>query len=292
MAIGAFCLSLSFVFGCGERQPEPTPARTAPTRVSTPATPARIAPAPIESSTVPPQETITVMTYNILKGAGADAVAPGNKEWAAQLGFPGNRLPTVLEVIRTADPDILGIQEANQWNLGSPPVARRVADQLGMDYFLSVSTNPESGFASVVLFTKFDIKEAESYSSHFSRAALRAELVTPAGKSIHVFVVHLDGASDHVREAESAFLVGEMQAYVDDFSMLIGDMNFLDRPTSIGAILRQAGWSHPLGPSQNIDQIWTSSVLQPHVQPAPDIPSELTSRASDHRPVAVEIGIP
>jgi endonuclease/exonuclease/phosphatase family metal-dependent hydrolase len=232
------------------------------------------------------------MTYNILKGAGADTVDPGNKEQAAQHGFPGNRLPTVLEVIRTADPDILGIQEAHQWNMGSPPVVEKVADELGMDHFLGLSTNSESGYASVVLFTKFDIKEAESYTSHFSRGAVRAELVTPAGNSIHVFVVHLDGTSHDIREAESTFLVGEMQAYVDDFAMLIGDMNFLDRPTGIGAVLRQAGWSHPLGSSQYIDQIWTSSVIQPYVQSGPDIPSELTSRASDHRPVVVEIGVP
>jgi hypothetical protein len=116
------------------------------------------APTPIESPTAPLPETITVMTYNILKGAGADTVDPGNKEQAAQHGFPGNRLPTVLEVIRIADPDILGIQEANQWNMGSPPVVEKVADELGMNHFLGLSTNSESGYASVVLFTKFDIK--------------------------------------------------------------------------------------------------------------------------------------
>ena len=255
----------------------------------------------IDATPSPTQhERITVMTYNILNGAGVDALYPGNKEWVARHGYPGNRLPMVLEVIKAADPDILGIQEAHQWDIGSPSVAQEVADQLGMNYFIGESTNPECGFANVVLFTKFDIKEAESYSSHFTRAGLRAELVMPNGQLISVFVVHLDATSYEIRMSELSFLVGEMQPYIDKFTILMGDMNFLDlqaRHYQFGddiqaSILYEAGWCHPLGSSQEIDQIWTSSVLEPYVQPAPEIPSELTSGTSDHRPVVVQIRIP
>ena len=251
-----------------------------------------------------PEGAITVMTYNILMGASADAVPPWAKELAAQKGYPGNRLPRVLEVIKAADPDILGIQEAPQWDIGSPSTAQQVADELGMNYFIGESTNPESGFLHVVLFTKFDIKEAESYPLPITKAALRAELVTPTGESIHVFIVHLHHADPEIRMTELSFVLGEMELYINDLTMLMGDMNFphLWGITRLGerlpgkrlpkyiTSLYEAGWCHCSG--ELIDQIWTSLVLEPYAQPGPKIPSELTEGTSDHRPVVAKVGIP
>lgn len=255
-----------------------------------------------------PHETITVMTYNILMGAGADTVSPANKEWAARAGYPGDRLPRVLEVIKTADPDILAVQEAHQWDIGSPSVAQKVADELGMNYFIAES-NAKNG-EHVVLFTKFDIKEAESYPPPITKSALRAELVTPSGESIHVFVVHLSHVSYQTRMVELLFLVGEMEPYINDLTMLMGDVNFCDNPwlqflsfllgakararhrrgAMQAAILKEEGWRHCSG--KGLDHIWASSRLAPYVQLGHKIPSELTSSASDHRPVVAKIRIP
>jgi len=278
------------VVGCGgEKAPTATPTPTPiPTPTPTPTSP----PTP----TPTPQETIRVMTYNILNGAGVEAVYPSNKEWTAQHqpGYPGNRLQKVLNVIRAADPDVLGVQEAHQWEIGSPCTAEQVADELDMNYFIGESTNPESGFGSVVLFTKFDIVETESYSPYFSRAALRAKIITPSGKSIHVFVAHLNPYGGAVAEAETESLVDKMQPYIDDLTILMGDLNFLDVPSQYqqAALLHQAGWCHPLSSIQYIDQVWTSPMLEHFVQPGLEIPSEFTYGASDHLPVVVEVGIP
>ncbi len=236
-----------------------------------------------------PEETITVMTYNILAGAGVDAAGPGWQEHAAQKGYPGNRLPKVLEVIRTANPDILGIQEATRWDRGSPSVVQEIADELGMNYFIAESNDIADIGQHVVLFTKFDIKEAERYSTPITKAALRAELVTPSGESIHVFVVHLHHADYEMRMTELSFLAGEMQLYTDDLAILIGDMNF--RPFAREAtVLYPTGWAHCLG--QWIDQIWASPKLAPHVSSGPDILDELTSGVSDHWPVVAKVVIP
>jgi len=236
------------------------------------------------------------MTYNILNGAGVETVVLGNKEWAERHGYPGDRLQAVLEVIKTADPDIIGIQEAHQWEIGNPCVAQQVADELGMNYFIGESIDPTSGFASVVLFTKFDIIDAESYGAHFTRAALRAELLIPSGQSMHIFVVHLDATSSEIRMGELTFLADEMSQFIDGLTVLMGDMNFLDKDYAPydrqAAILREAGWCHPLGSSQYIDQVWTSPALEPYVQPGSEIPSQLTSGTSDHLPVVVKVGLP
>ena len=249
-----------------------------------------------------PEEAITVMTYNILMGAGVDTVSPWAKEFAAQKGYPGNRLPRVLEVIKAADPDILGIQEAPQWDIGSPSVAQKVADELDMNYFIGESIN--DALLHVVLFTKFDIKEAESYSTSFTNAGIRAELITPGGESIHVFMVHLYAKDFEIRMTELSFILGEMEPYIDDLTILMGDMNYphLWGITRLGerlpgkrlpkhiTSLYEAGWCHCSG--QFIDQIWTSPVLEPYAQPGSKIPSELIEGTSDHRPVVAKVVIP
>jgi endonuclease/exonuclease/phosphatase family metal-dependent hydrolase len=239
-------------------------------------------------------EIITVMTYNILDGGGIGPTDPQG-EWCC--GPPhrrgccnapgGNRLPRILEVIKFADPDILGIQEAYLWQLDNQAIAREVAAELGMNYYIGESENPDG--AHVVLFTKFDIVEAESYPGYFeainSRGALHAELVTHSGQPIHTFVVHLKAW-----DSEVPFLVEEMSSYLDNLTVLLGDMNFVD-PSNWASMLREAGWCHPLAEQQGIDQIWTSPALAPHVQPAPPIPTELIVGTSDHTPVVVEIAI-
>jgi len=232
------------------------------------------------------------MTYNILDGG---VVGPTDPTGEGCCGPPrgcynapgGNRLPRILEVIEAADPDIVGIQEAYLWQLDNQAVARQVATELGMNYYIGESADPNG--AHVVLFTRFDIVEAESYPGHFEafnpRGALHAELVTDSGQSIHVFVVHLK-----YQASEVSFLVEQMSPYLDDLALLLGDMNFTD-PGDLASILRDAGWRHPLAERQGIDQIWTSPALESYVQAGPRIPPELTEGTSDHLPVVVEIGI-
>ena len=262
----------------------------------TSATPIPAAP-PAPAPTAAGSEIITVMTYNIENGGGVGPTDPSGP-WCC--GPPprgccgaarGNRLPRMLEVIKAADPDILGIQEAFLWQLNDDAIAREVAAELGMSYLIGESGDPNG--AHVVLFTRLDIVHAEGYPGCFetgeepgrARAGLRAELVTDSGRTLHVFVVHLRPYAPEV-----SFLLEQMRPYLDDTTLLLGDMNFTD-PSDQAAVLRDAGWRHPLAEYQFIDQIWTSPALEAHVQPGPLIPVDLTVGASDHPPFVVRIAI-
>ena len=259
--------------------------------------------APPPTPTAIPAESINLMTYNILAGGGVGPTDPEG-EWCCGpppsgcCHYPGgNRLPRILEVIRAADPDILGIQEANLWQLDDQSTAREVAAQLGMNYFIGEGEDPNA--SHVVLFTKFDIKNAESYPTQFAavygRAGLYAELVTPGGRSIHVFVVHLRPENG---VGEVSFLLQEMSPYFDDLTVLMGDMNFHDASAVIEAsdlalMLREAGWCHPLAEHEyGVDHIWTSPALAPYVQWVPEPPIELTTGTSDHFPTIAKIELP
>ncbi len=236
---------------------------------------------------------VTVMTYNICCGAGVDILPSWVKEASVQQGHPGNRLPQVLEMIRIVDPDILGIQEAYFWDLGDPSVAQNVSNQLGMNYCISGSI-PENGSANVVLFTKYNITEVESYSAQLSRAGLRAKLVMPNGQEIQVFVVHFHSENSTARMSELSFIVKELQFHFDNTTILMGDLNFNDyASTSESNLLRESGLSHPFASYQNIDQIWVSPFLSNYVRIGEyTFPSGLDSKASDHSPVTLKIGIP
>ncbi|MBE7555108.1 MAG: endonuclease/exonuclease/phosphatase family protein [Anaerolineales bacterium] len=234
--------------------------------------------------------TLRVMSYNILFGAGAD---PGWEQAAAKLSpfaYPGNRLPQILEVIKAAQPDIIGIQEAAGWDKGSPSLAEQVAAELGMNYFLA----PTGSGLHVALFTRFKIVEAENLSTRMGNVgALRASLATPNGQPVHVFVVHLDPFSAKTRAAELVTLTQEMSPYLQSPTLLLGDMNFfcLDNPADCQEyqVLSQAGWRLATAGPYKIDQIWASPSLNPPVEslPFPGASFDI----SDHLPVGAVINL-
>jgi tetratricopeptide (TPR) repeat protein/endonuclease/exonuclease/phosphatase family metal-dependent hydrolase len=252
--------------------------------------------------TIVPQETIKVMTYNILSGAGVD---PAFEKWATNNGYPGNRLSRVIEVIKTANPDILGIQEVNGWDKGNPSIIQQVADELHMSYFICKSNKFYPDF-HVALLTKFNIKEAKDYPDNFINGALRAEVVTPQGRSIQVFVVHFvppiqtkGGENPYdplkniprteIQDREVSFLVEKMKPYANVSTILVGDMN--KPPSQLGAVLHKANLSLAAAePSVLIDSIWISPALISNRSML--LPDNLTHGASDHRPIIAEIDIP
>lgn len=225
------------------------------------------------------------MSYNLLYGAGVD------RAWDAALPieFTGrNRLSDVLSVIKKVDPQILGIQEANSWDKGTPTVIQHVAQELGMNSYLA---RTPGGF-HVGLLSKFEIVETENYSSEIGKqGAMRAMLVAPGGERLNVFVAHLDPNVSDIRLCEVNALISLMQPYTQRRALLIGDMNFRP-PSPEFARLAQAGWkSVAVEPSWGIDQIWiypsaawdASSSLQTLFVP---------SGISDHYPVAAELTLP
>jgi len=234
------------------------------------------------------------MTYNVFIGAG---VFPELAAAAEEELLPGNRLPKILSIIKTANPDIVGIQEAKDWDKGDPTVAEKVANELGMNYFLAATQSR----LHLVLFTKFKIAEAENLSYKIgniaSHGGLHATLLTPDGQTIHVFVVHLapHGSKWAERLRQIEILTQEMSPYMQSSTILIGDLNYglfceSDVLCREYNALRKAGWQlvGKIGPG--FDQIWTSRALSRSITGI-SFSDELLRGASDHLPVGAIIGI-
>jgi len=239
-----------------------------------------------------PQEVVTVMTYNVLNGSGAGPTDP-NGPWCCDgrgcCGAKGgNRLPLLLEIMKAAAPDILGIQEAYLWQHDNDAIARQVAGELGMNYYIGMSEDPDGGH--VALFTKFQIVESHNYPDHFAspvtRGGLHAVLVTDCGNTFHVFVVHL--RPDSRTEDETAFVLQVVEPYIHDLTIIMGDMNFLAN-SSQAYRLCESGWL--LTVATSVDHVWVSPALAPYVIRGPSLDNFNLAAASDHRPVVAEVSI-
>lgn len=266
---------------CASPQPTATPLSTstiaptmAPTQTSTPTL----------TNTPEPLFSFRILSYNILYGAGTerqfDSALP--PEMVGK-----SRLPELLSVIQNANPDIVGLQEANGWDRGTPPMIQQVAQTLGMNQFFART----AGGFHLGLLTKFTILDAENLSSDIGRqGALRATLVSPQGERLVIFVVHLDPASPDARLCEVNTLLQAMQPYANSRTILIGDMNFR-LPSREYSRLEQAGWrSVAVEPSWGIDQIWISSSV--NWSNSAWFQSLATPAAiSDHQPIGAEIKI-
>jgi len=159
---------------------------------------------------------LTVMTYNIAYGAGVDPTEQRIVERDTKGMLVGNRLQRVISVIKHVNPDIVGIQEACSWDKNDEAVAKQVAGELGMHFYLAKSGR--SRF-DVALFSKLPIIWARGYPDDFSRAALQAQLKLPDGRTLHVFNAHFDlprnmeGQLGEIRSADETALI---EPVVDD----------------------------------------------------------------------------
>ena len=232
----------------------------------------------------------TVMTYNVLYGAGVNAEDEKIANRWSSGKYHGNRLERVISVIRYVNPDILGIEEACHWDQDNEAAAKRVASELGMNYFVGKSGH--SRF-HVALLSKFPIVSARDFPDQFSRAAIEAEIKLPDGRLLHAFVGHFDlPRSEDAQLREIRFLAQQMRPHAFDLGVMMADANMTYRKGSekTNALLASG---FLLAPSiRGIDQIWTSRPLSTGVKAGPSIPSELTSGVSDHRPSVVVISIP
>ncbi len=232
-----------------------------------------------------------IMTYNVLNGAGVDALSEVNRANVEHHGYHGNRLERVIEVVQEANPDILAIEEAHQWNEGDPSTMETFSEETGMHYsFFFESANVHAGRPSAALFSRFPIIEPENFGDRFSRAGGHAIVLGPGNERIHVFVLHLDTNSSAKRQQELSFVSGELSDHLEHTVILLGDLNFVDNGTCAeSVILNEAGMRHPLRDMQGIDQVWVTEHMEQSVEPGSDIPAELTEGTSDHDPLVVEM---
>ena len=235
------------------------------------------------------QRQYTVMTYNVLYGAGVDAKEAQYAERSSGGKYHGNRRERVISVIKYVNPDIVGIQEACSWDKDNEAAAKQVAKELGMDYFVAKSTR--SRF-NVAVFSKLPIISVRSFPRQFSRAALEAEIKLPDGRLLHAFVSHFNPRDAGQKLQEIRFLAEQMKLYADDLGVLMADANMAYREgKDTTDALRASGFL--IAPFiKGIDQIWLSRPLSGSVKAGPNIPSDLTTGVSDHRPTVVIVSIP
>ncbi|GEM_PF-2247016 len=234
---------------------------------------------------------LTVMTYNVAYGAGVDPTEAKIVERDTKGKVAGNRLDRVISVIKHVSPDIVGIQEACSWDKNDQAVAKQVAGELGMHYYLAKSG--KSRF-NVALFSKLPIIWARGYPDDFTRAALQAQLKLPDGRILTVFVAHfnlLRAPESHLSEVRC--LARQMRLRSSNLAVMMGDANFrygIHQESTDALLASRFVMAPPVG--ERIDQIWTSKPLAGDVKEGPEIPAELTDGTSDHRPTVMVIGIP
>jgi endonuclease/exonuclease/phosphatase family metal-dependent hydrolase len=174
-------------------------------------------------------DTLRVMTYNIL--VGGKAVTKGN-----------SRIPAIEEVIRNCDPDIVGIEEAND-----PDALRALAGRLGMECIIGYS---RFGF-HVALLSRWPILSWTNHSHPiFHKGCLEAEIAI-AGEPLpwHIFVTHLCAdfysayKAEHHRARELKVVI-ECMEYARSLGrphVLVGDFNTLTsgEPFNVAGLIGQ-----------------------------------------------------
>lgn len=232
---------------------------------------------------------LTVMTYNILYGAGVYESDRAIAERDA--GCMGDRLERIISVVKEVDPDILGIEEANSWNKEDEAIAKKFAKAIGMNYYLA--TSGISGF-HVAIYSKFPIASAKHFPKEFTRSALQAGVTLPDGRLFHVFVQHFNLRRNPESQLEEIRnLASKMRPYAFDLGVMMGDANFVHgKHMPQTNAMRASGFVLTPQAAGRIDQIWTTRPLVGRVSDAPGIPAELTKGTSDHTPTVVIIDVP
>ena len=236
------------------------------------------------------------MTYNIFLGGSF------NSENNAKVDL-------LISIMKTYNPDVLGIQEADGWDLDNFAIADRVAAELDMNYVYCKKTkidlHAEEGYTmDTIIMTKFDILDSESYPEIYNCLG-RAELLLPDGQTIQVFNLHTPHGS-----CKELFpvLIDITEPYLDGLAVMMGDFNVTDpdwvvsKGSGVGCseLIQESPWVWLKGNfiEGKIDQIWVSPEMGNYEYYPMYHRSEFLvhysdiGAASDHRPVAADIFFP
>jgi endonuclease/exonuclease/phosphatase family metal-dependent hydrolase len=184
-------------------------------------------PAATAAAAVQPREPLTVMTFNIRYGTAKD----GENEWSA-------RRDMLFEVIRDTRPDLLGLQEALDFQIDEilAAVSGYAVVGVGRD------DGAEKGEYSAILFRseRFHVAEAgtfwfsdtpgvpgsKSWGNQITRIASWARFIDRDGRGFYHFNLHLDHQSQPSRERSTVLLRGRIDTRtVPDPVIVTGDFN-------------------------------------------------------------------
>jgi len=232
---------------------------------------------------------LVVMTYNIRHGLGIDGVFS---------------LERVIKTIKSANPDILFLNEVDQGNprSGEQLQAKVIADALGMEYFFS-PTEGRTDYGNAVL-SKFPIRESFGFTLPqpkwmlASKRGCAAAVIDVEGREILVMATHLGlGGFQEVQvELREVYQVSKKKALP---TIIGGDFNieWFELNYAVPEIFEDfVSVNHHLGidlhtipsnnPGSQIDYILvTSHFVIRHAY-------TVSSLASDHLPVIAVVGLP
>ncbi len=240
---------------------------------------------------------VRVMVYNI--HAGKDAAGVDN-------------LSAVAALVRESNVDLALLQEVDQGtrrsgNTDQPAV---LAERTGFHVAFGSALDYDGGEYGVAILSRWPITfdtlihlpveppQARAGGSHEPRGALRADVASPFGR-ITVFNTHIDAsAGDHYRLQEARTVAGLVsQALAAGATVLLGgDMNStpesavqeLVRATGLRDSFAECGRGDGLTfpadvPVKRIDYLYLTGAMRCTLAEVP------VTRASDHRPLVVEV---
>ena len=149
---------------------------------------------------------VKLLSYNVLEGAAPD------------------RLEAVLEIIETANADVIAIQEARYWRRCRRDIFRQVGRRLGMPGLL---LRANSGF-DLAVFSRLRILGHTNYGldSVLLHTAASVEIQSPGGRPLTLFVAHLRPDLPG-RAKEADLLLQWMAPYQEHYCAMCGDLNSL-----------------------------------------------------------------
>lgn len=145
-----------------------------------------------------------VMSYNI-KDGGADRDG-------------SSRLDLIAEVIRALDPDVVALQEANEFETRGERRRFELERATGMRSLLGLSPSGYHG-ALLVRQPDYRVLSWHTASPSTNRVLTEARVLTPSGTRLRVAGVHLDPFSAEAR------LLGVLHAVSAPPGILMGDFN-------------------------------------------------------------------
>ncbi len=253
---------------------------------------------------------ITVMSYNIAFSGGTVDFLYEMWERDGHGSWNKDRISELVEIIKSIDPDILGIQEARCWDANDPKVYVSFAELIGMKYFYYPESE-EAEWNGLCIYSKFPIVPKKKIfhqpcvpdQVYNGLCLLGAKVVLDSTTFLDFFSCHLmfqvEGSQKCEMETIHEFLINDLNPP----TILLGDMNWRSDKYYC-SLLREVGLSYiypgiqNTGDPINIDQIWVSDdlhlgarsfdksnigvVIERHIE-------DMLPDASDHFPVVARI---
>jgi endonuclease/exonuclease/phosphatase family metal-dependent hydrolase len=218
---------------------------------------------PAAAAPLAPREPMTVMTFNIRYGTAKDS----ENDWSA-------RREMLFDVIRSTNPDLLGLQEALDFQIDEiiAAVPGYAVVGVGRD------DGAEKGEYSAILFRRerFHVAEAgtfwfsdtpsvvasKSWGNQVTRICTWARFIDRDGRGFYHFNLHLDHQSQPSRERSTVLLRGRIDTRaVPDPVIVTGDFNVGEANPALATLTAPIG----IGPAAFLD---TFRVLYPGVTEA------------------------